>query len=102
MGISIGVVLLAIGLVLALAVGGPVGGVDLALIGWILAGVGGLAIIVALIITAQRSHQTIEHVTRNETPSGSGATPPPTTGAGTGARTGTGGSNTGTGTGSQG
>jgi hypothetical protein len=94
MGIGIGVVLLAIGLVLALAIGGPVGGVDLALIGWILAGVGGLAIIVALIMTALRSHQTIEHVNRNETPSGSGTT--------TGASTGTGSSNAGARTGGQG
>jgi tellurite resistance protein TehA-like permease len=67
MGVGIGIGLLAIGLVLALAVGNTVEGVDLVLIGWILAGVGALAIVVALIMTAQRSHQTIEHVTRDET-----------------------------------
>ncbi|MGD8274969.1 MAG: DUF6458 family protein [Thiohalocapsa sp.] len=72
MGIGIGVVLLAIGLVLALAIGDTLEGVDLALIGWIFAGVGGLAIIVALIMTAQRSHQTIEHVNRDETGGGAG------------------------------
>ena len=73
MGVGIGIGLLAIGLVLALAVGNSVEGVDLVLIGWILAGVGALAIVVALIMTAQRSHQTIEHVTRDETGGQGGA-----------------------------
>jgi hypothetical protein len=72
MGVGIGIVLLAVGLVLALAVGGEAAGVDFVLIGWILTGVGALAIIIALVVTAQRSHQTIEHVTRTET--GGGAT----------------------------
>jgi hypothetical protein len=72
MGIGIGIVLLAIGLVLALAVGDAVQGIDLALIGWILTGVGALAIVVALIMTAQRSHQTVEHVNRDETGGGTG------------------------------
>jgi len=73
MGVGIGIVLLAVGLVLALAVGDAVQGVDLALIGWILTGVGALAIVVALIMTAQRSHQTVEHVNRDETGGGTGA-----------------------------
>lgn len=92
MGIGIGIVLLAVGLVLALAIGGDLGGVDLELIGWILTGVGGLALVVALILTAQRSHQTIEHVnvTRNETP-----TPPPPAGATGTSTTGSGSSRTG-------
>jgi hypothetical protein len=67
MGLGIGIGLLAIGLVLALAVGDAVQGVDLALIGWILTGVGALAVVLSLVITAQRSHQTIEHVNRDET-----------------------------------
>jgi hypothetical protein len=79
MGVGIGIVLLAVGLVLALAVGGEAAGVDFVLIGWILTGVGALAIIIALIVTAQRSHQTIEHVTRTES-GGTGTTG--TTGSG--------------------
>jgi hypothetical protein len=66
-------VLLAIGLVLALAVEDAVQGIDLALIGWILTGVGVLAIVVALIMTSQRYHQTVEHVNRDETCGGTGA-----------------------------
>jgi hypothetical protein len=95
MGVGIGIVLLAIGLILALAVGDAVAGVDLALIGWILTGVGALAIVVALIMTAQRSHQVIEHVNRTEGPAVGGA------GTGTGS-TGTGPGSTSTGTGSGG
>lgn len=78
MGVGIGIGLLAIGLVLALAlaVGNAVEGVDLVLIGWILAGVGALGIVVALITTAQRLHQTIEHVTRDETGSQTGRAAP--------------------------
>lgn len=52
MGVGIGIVLLALGLVLALAVGDSVAGMDLALIGWILTAVGGLAIVVAPRVTA--------------------------------------------------
>ncbi|MGD8206603.1 MAG: DUF6458 family protein [Thiohalocapsa sp.] len=86
MGIGIGIVLLAVGLVLALAVGDPLEAVDLGLIGWILAGVGALAVVVALIMNAQRSHRTIEHVNRDETgaAAGSGAAG----GGGSGARSG--------------
>ena len=73
MGIGIGIALLAVGLVMALAIGGDAGGVDLALIGWIFTGVGALAIVVALIMNAQRSHQTIEHVSRTESAGGGGS-----------------------------
>lgn len=73
MGVGIGIALLAIGLVLALAVGDAISGVDLALIGWILTGVGALAIIVALIMTAQRSHQTVEYVNRDGNGGGTGS-----------------------------
>lgn len=87
MGVGIGILLLAVGLVLALAVGGEAAGIDFVLIGWILSGVGALALIIALILNAQRSHQTIEHVTHSETgggaPSGTSATG--TTGSGGGA-----------------
>jgi integral membrane sensor domain MASE1 len=66
MGIGIGIFLLAVGLVLSLVFGDSLQSVDLGLIGWILAGVGALAIVVALIMNAQRSHQTIEHVNKSE------------------------------------
>ncbi len=60
MGIGIGIVFIAVGLILALAVGDAVDGVNLGLIGWILTGVGALALVVGLIMNAQRSHHTVE------------------------------------------
>jgi tellurite resistance protein TehA-like permease len=60
MGIGIGVVFIAVGLILALAVGDAVDGVNLVLVGWILAGVGALALVVGLIMSAQRSRHTVE------------------------------------------
>ena len=60
MGIGIGVVFIAVGLILALAVGDAVEGVNLMLIGWILTGVGALAVVIGLIMNAQRSHHTVE------------------------------------------
>jgi hypothetical protein len=60
MGIGIGVVFIAVGLILALAVGDAVDGVNLGLVGWILAGVGALALVVGLIMNAQRSRRTVE------------------------------------------
>ena len=59
-GIGVGVVFIAVGLILALAVGDGVEGVDLVLIGWILTGVGALALVVGLIMNAQRSHHTVQ------------------------------------------
>lgn len=60
MGIGIGVVFIAVGLILALAVGDAVEGVNLVLIGWILTGVGALAVVIGLIMNAQRSHHRVE------------------------------------------
>ncbi len=60
MGIGIGIVFIAVGLILALAVGDAVDGVNLGLIGWILTGVGALALVVGLIMNAQRSRHTVE------------------------------------------
>jgi uncharacterized sodium:solute symporter family permease YidK len=60
MGIGVGIVFIAVGLILALAVGDAVEGVNLVLIGWILTGVGALALVVGLIMNAQRSHHTVE------------------------------------------
>ena len=52
MGYGLGVFLLALGLILALAVQDTISGVDLTLIGWILAGVGLLAIVLTAITAA--------------------------------------------------
>jgi hypothetical protein len=60
MGIGVGIVFIAVGLILALAVGDAVEGVNLVLIGWILTGVGALALVVGLIMNAQRAHHTVE------------------------------------------
>ena len=54
MGYGLGVFLLALGLILALAVQDAIEGVDLTLVGWILAGVGALAILLTA-MTAMRS-----------------------------------------------
>lgn len=66
MGIGVGVVLLAVGLVLALAVGDSVEGINLPLVGWILAGVGALAIVVALVMNGQRSRHTVEKTVQKD------------------------------------
>jgi membrane protein implicated in regulation of membrane protease activity len=60
MGVGLGVVLLAVGLILALAVGDSVEGVDLVLVGWILAGAGVLALVVGLVMNAQRSRRSVD------------------------------------------
>jgi Domain of unknown function (DUF6458) len=54
MGYGLGVFLLALGLVLALAVRDAIEGIDLTMVGWILAGVGLLALVVTA-ITLNRS-----------------------------------------------
>jgi hypothetical protein len=53
MGYGLGVFLLALGLILALAVRDAIDAIDLTLIGWILAGVGVLAILLTA-MTAMR------------------------------------------------
>jgi uncharacterized membrane protein len=53
MGYGLGVFLLAVGLILAFAVQDAINGVDLTLVGYILAGVGLLAIVLTL-VTANR------------------------------------------------
>jgi hypothetical protein len=50
-GMSIG--LLAVGLVLALAVRVDLGGIDLELVGWILAVVGAIGLVVSLLVARQ-------------------------------------------------
>jgi hypothetical protein len=54
MGYGLGVFLLAVGLVLALAVTDSVSGVDLTMVGWILAAVGLLALLLTA-VTANRA-----------------------------------------------
>ena len=57
MGYGVGVLLLAVGLILALAVQDSIEGVDLVMTGWILAGVGLLAIVLTA-ASAARSRTT--------------------------------------------
>lgn len=57
MGYGLGVFLLALGLILALAVRDSIEAIDLTMIGWILAGVGLLAIVVTA-MTTMRSRGT--------------------------------------------
>lgn len=55
MGYGLGIFLLAVGLILAFAVQDAISGVDLTMVGYILTGVGLLAIILTA-ITANRTH----------------------------------------------
>jgi hypothetical protein len=57
MGYGLGVFLLALGLILALAVQDAIEGVDLTMVGWILAAVGALAILLTA-MTTMRSRGT--------------------------------------------
>ena len=52
MGYGLGIFLLALGLILALAVQDMISGVDLTLVGWILAAVGLLAIVLTAVTAA--------------------------------------------------
>lgn len=62
MGIGLGIFLLAVGLVLALGVADRVDGLDLTVIGWVLAGVGVLAIVLSLVMNQQRANTSHTHV----------------------------------------
>ena len=59
MGIGVGIVLLVIGLVLILGVFPDIPQVDDITLGWILLVVGALAVVLVLIMNAQRSRQTV-------------------------------------------
>ena len=61
MGIAVGIFLIALGLILALGVSDRVENVDLVLIGWILAGVGVLGLVLALVMNGQRMHTSHRH-----------------------------------------
>lgn len=59
MGYGLGVFLLALGLILALAVRDAIEAIDLTLIGWILAGAGALVMVLTAVqANARRSHTT--------------------------------------------
>ncbi len=62
MGIGLGIFLIVVGAILAFAVQDSISGVDLTMIGYICLGAGLLALIIALIVNAQRSntsHRTV-------------------------------------------
>ena len=67
MGYGVGIFLLAIGLILALAVTDNIADVDLTMVGWILTAVGALAIVLTA-FTANRSRTTVETVERRDPP----------------------------------
>ncbi|ROR73104.1 DUF6458 family protein [Bogoriella caseilytica] len=76
MGIGIGIFLIALGAILTFAVSDPIQGVDVTMIGYICMGVGALALVIALIINAQRSNTS--HTQRVErTPADPRNDPPP-------------------------
>ncbi|GAB6986993.1 DUF6458 family protein [Nocardioides pyridinolyticus] len=56
MGYGVGVFLLALGLILALAVQDAISGVDLTMIGWILAAVGLLALVLTAVTLNSRGN----------------------------------------------
>jgi hypothetical protein len=62
MGYGAGAFLLAVGLILALAVQDNLNGVDLTTVGWILAAVGALVIVLTA-MTWNRSHRTVATTT---------------------------------------
>ncbi len=59
MGYGLGVFLLALGLILAFAVSDAIEGVDLTMVGYILAGVG----LLAIALTAMQANRTRQHTT---------------------------------------
>lgn len=58
MGYGVGIFLLALGLILALAVQDAISGVDLTMVGWILAAVGVLALVLTAVTLNSRGHGT--------------------------------------------
>ncbi len=57
MGIGVSIFLIAVGLILALAVDATVAGIDIQLIGWILAAVGVLGLILTLLVWGPRQRR---------------------------------------------
>lgn len=67
MGYGVGIFMLALGLILALAVTDNIADVDLTMVGWILAAVGALAIVLTA-ATASRRHTSTTVVERHDPP----------------------------------
>lgn len=68
MGIGVSIFLIAVGLILAFAVNASIAGIDVEMIGWILAGVGCLGLILSLIFTVVGRRSRTE--VYRETPAG--------------------------------
>lgn len=68
MNIGLGVFLMALGLILALGVRDRWSEIDLSVIGWVLTGVGALAIVVSLLVASMRTRRgrTTEYVERRD------------------------------------
>ncbi len=62
MGIGGGIFLIVVGAILAFAVSDAVSGVDLAMIGYICMGAGVLALVISLVLNAQRTNTTHREV----------------------------------------
>ncbi|WP_147375485.1 DUF6458 family protein [Jiangella rhizosphaerae] len=69
MSIGLGVFLMALGLILALGVRDRLSDFDLSVIGWVLTGVGALAIVVSMMVASMRTRRahTTEYVERPRT-----------------------------------
>lgn len=66
MGYGVGIFMLALGLILALAVTDNIADVDLTMVGWILAAVGALAIVLTAATASRRGSTTV--VERHDPP----------------------------------
>ncbi|MFC9693022.1 DUF6458 family protein [Kribbella sp. NPDC056951] len=67
MGIGVSVFLIAVGGILSFAVSDRISGVDLTVVGYILMGAGALGLIMAVLITSQRSRAGRTSVTERRT-----------------------------------
>jgi Domain of unknown function (DUF6458) len=68
MGYGVGIFMLALGLILALAVTDNIADVDLTMVGWILAAVGALAIVLTAATASRRNHNSTTVVERRDPP----------------------------------
>jgi Domain of unknown function (DUF6458) len=76
MGIGVGIFLITLGLILALAVKAQLGGIDIQLVGWIIVGAGVVGLLMTLLVWGPRRRDATiieERVVRDESPP-----PPPT------------------------
>ena len=68
MGYGVGIFMLALGLILALAVTDNIADVDLTMVGWILAAVGALAIVLTAATASRRRDSSTTVVERRDPP----------------------------------